>query len=482
MKTNNDLPPGWGGDSYLDNPWGNQSNSQTEDTTRQQNPTSTVSSQLKSVKAPVSIPKSDTFFDTLKKGASAAKSAAQQAVSAAQETAADAKEKVSATIQIHAETLAQKKEESPDKTAQSMVQEQPISEPELPAFAQETASVINDPFPQESETMSDSQPQPAGQNLSQPEPESRPPTAADVQKPKPVRNPDAPVPIDMSPSDFPTPTPDRLSPAFIIIPICVVLLAFGGGLLYAKASQEKQQTVESNSTSQPESIADSAAEPSTTSNLTETTQSPEQTETTESTAALTASSSEAQTEPQNLTMSALRAYADTLSDFMRSEEYYATGMAGSMYDLCDINQDGIPELVISHGETYADGYCDLYAFINGKSVYLDMYGQYGYMMIIPSQHMVYHASGHMGYFYYSYYEFDGQKLTLLDSFFDNEAGVLEGEPVQYQHNQKDVSKEEYQAAMAKYESSTWETQAVGRSFLFPSSSDDWEYVGYEKIN
>jgi len=165
------------------------------------------------------------------------------------------------------------------------------------------------------------------------------------------------------------------------------------------------------------------------------------------------------------------AYNAKLIEFMNSGPYreYEDDEYGfvdcSMYDLYDINNDGIPELFISTGSTYASGSVEVYSYINSECKLIDItFQNYGTTSVIPSENMLYDGSGHMGYFHDYYYSFDGYEITVLDSFYCN----LNAEPCEYYHNDIQVTEEEYNNAIANYEN--LETVSVGRRYFFNTGS------------
>lgn len=158
------------------------------------------------------------------------------------------------------------------------------------------------------------------------------------------------------------------------------------------------------------------------------------------------------------------AYRAKLIDFIYNDKYYQqyTGEQFndySMFDIYDVNEDGIPELFISQGGSYASGVCEVYSYINGKCELLTKTSRnYGNTIIILSQNLICDTGGIQGVYHYYYYKFDGKELTLIDSFNCSESSN------EYYHNDQAISKEEFNNAIAIYEQS--ETISVGRKYLF----------------
>ena len=164
------------------------------------------------------------------------------------------------------------------------------------------------------------------------------------------------------------------------------------------------------------------------------------------------------------------AYNNALIDFVKSDNYKSYedyGSMCSMYDLYDINSDGIPELFISEGAarnsrvfvyTYTDSECkELKAFVL----------TYGALYVEPNKSFVVYTDLHMGYRNKSIYEFDGNTLDLKDSFFDNSMNA-DYETVVYKHNNEEVTEQEYNNALSDYDN--LETVCVGRKYFIGGNS------------
>ena len=137
-----------------------------------------------------------------------------------------------------------------------------------------------------------------------------------------------------------------------------------------------------------------------------------------------------------------------------------------MWDLQDIDDDGIPELLISTG-TEKNDIVFIYYYENGEAMSLhemytvDRYGEYGVAGICKEDHLI----GWIGIF-------DNYKTTNITKFEDNQktedlhynysdnAASYSGEP--YALNSIPISEEEYNEGIERYNSKNWVT--VGRQY------------------
>ncbi len=166
------------------------------------------------------------------------------------------------------------------------------------------------------------------------------------------------------------------------------------------------------------------------------------------------------------------AYNKVLSDFMNSDDYKSYedyGSMCSMYELYDINSDGIQELFISEGAarnsrvfiyTYTGSECK-----EVKTLHLT----YGTIYVEPKKSFVAYIDSHMGYTFKSLYEFNGNTLDLKESFSDNSMNA-DYETVVYKHNNQEVTETEYITAMSAYD--YLQLIVVGRLNYFEENNDE----------
>jgi len=161
-----------------------------------------------------------------------------------------------------------------------------------------------------------------------------------------------------------------------------------------------------------------------------------------------------------------KAYETVLTEFQETD-YFSEY---SMWNIFDIDSDGVPELVISPNGSHVAG-CVLYAFKDGKAIRLGkdekMFGEWGVISVCQSEALVCSQYFGMGVLYVSYYHFDGYSLKLVDEFRNNE-GALVGDiqkTAEYFHNGESVTRDEYYSETTPYAKMHW-VDNIGREYDF----------------
>lgn len=158
------------------------------------------------------------------------------------------------------------------------------------------------------------------------------------------------------------------------------------------------------------------------------------------------------------------AYTTILREYMRSELYYTDPYDGPMYDLADMNQDGIPELVISY---CSYGNCKVYSFVNDAATCLiDGGGENGQIAYFPSQQLVidfWNQEGSTDVNIYSFTKSEFRLLQSMESAWD--------EPIYYKIDGKNVSEAEYTRIITQYENNMASAKYAGRQYSFPASPE-----------
>ena len=163
-------------------------------------------------------------------------------------------------------------------------------------------------------------------------------------------------------------------------------------------------------------------------------------------------------------------YKEKLSEIQEYEEYEPSI---STFDLCDIDNDGTPELIAAFGNYHA-AMVTIYSVWDGEVIKLcdpssgDEYsgfGSWGTAQVAEGGYIASRYSG-MGSGYADYYRLEKGELTHLVSFehhmyFPDES---EEEEDTYVIDGNEVSDEEYNEAVGKYEAMDWTD--VGQGYRF----------------
>ena len=136
-----------------------------------------------------------------------------------------------------------------------------------------------------------------------------------------------------------------------------------------------------------------------------------------------------------------------------------------MWDLQDIDGDGIPELLISSGETQND-YLYISYYDNGdlrtvaNAYAVSQLGEYGVMGLCREEHLLGWKKSFDSLYQTYMARFDSHQFTNEVYGYDPEAPSYGGST--YTFNGKDITEEEYTAGVARYNSKNWIT--VGRQY------------------
>ena len=136
-----------------------------------------------------------------------------------------------------------------------------------------------------------------------------------------------------------------------------------------------------------------------------------------------------------------------------------------MWDLQDIDGDGIPELLISSGETQND-YLYISYYDNGdlrtvaNAYAVSQLGEYGVMGLCREEHLLGWKKSFDSLYQTYMARFDSHQFTNEVYGYDPEAPSYGGST--YTFNGKDITEEEYTAGVARYNSKNWVT--VGRHY------------------
>lgn len=149
-------------------------------------------------------------------------------------------------------------------------------------------------------------------------------------------------------------------------------------------------------------------------------------------------------------------YQKVITEYTKNSEFSNE----VMWDIIDLDADGVPELLISEGDFHAAG-VRFYGYANGKAEPVTdekgeavVLGSFGRVSVCTEDNLVYSGYTGQGYQFSWVYKYENQKLTELISLEDN-AG-LANEKTYYKVNGKEVSESEYKKASELVSSQKWE--------------------------
>lgn len=168
-------------------------------------------------------------------------------------------------------------------------------------------------------------------------------------------------------------------------------------------------------------------------------------------------------------------YKAKLSEICEYEDYEPSI---STFDLYDIDGDGVPELFLAFGNFHAAGVF-VYTVRDGEAVQLctsdkEYFGSWGRTMVNSSGFLASRYFG-MGSGYADYFRLENGQLTLMVS---SEHHMLymgfpdenEAEQDKFVIDGIEVSEEEYNSAVEKYEALEWTDVGQGNRFFDPEEA------------
>lgn len=93
-----------------------------------------------------------------------------------------------------------------------------------------------------------------------------------------------------------------------------------------------------------------------------------------------------------------------------------------MFDLCDINGDGIPELLVSNGTAHVNR-VEIYVIDNDELINLGQFGEYGETSINCKHNLVASYTLYFGHCYETYLKLEENKLVELLKLFNDAVDV-----------------------------------------------------------
>ena len=118
------------------------------------------------------------------------------------------------------------------------------------------------------------------------------------------------------------------------------------------------------------------------------------------------------------------------------------------FNICDLDGDGIPELLISDGDYHAAG-GRIFTVNDGKLSDLGGYGSWGEFQYDPINKYIFSGMTGQGETYCSVFRLDNGKMVEIVSFHDNRGAVDESK-WQFEVNNQSVTRETFYIEQAKY--------------------------------
>ena len=158
------------------------------------------------------------------------------------------------------------------------------------------------------------------------------------------------------------------------------------------------------------------------------------------------------------------AYQETLRAFQNSGEI----AADAKWDLQDLDQDGIPELLISEGPYHAGGVRFFYYENGSASPVLKadgkpaVHGSYGAILFCREEHLIGIQDVHMGYSYAFISKYENHRFTTLHTF-NEDSGAVGDENATYTVDNETVTAAAYQQSFQVFTTKNWKEAGAAYS-------------------
>lgn len=181
--------------------------------------------------------------------------------------------------------------------------------------------------------------------------------------------------------------------------------------------------------------------------------------------------SETTISPKSIAFEWQEPYRSKLEEFRNSENYSeSAGISGSMFDLYDLNSDGIPELIISSDKDKIP-YCEIFTFSGGNVISIGENGDSGGFRFYPETGIVSNEHEGNGFVIGEYLTISDNSLQTEISYYNNSASASMGAAITYEINREEVTLPQYEEALSEYDASPF--LDVGRKYTFGSDSIDY---------
>jgi len=135
------------------------------------------------------------------------------------------------------------------------------------------------------------------------------------------------------------------------------------------------------------------------------------------------------------------------------------GSLSPKFNICDLDGDGVPELLISDDDYHALG-GEIYTVNDGALCDLGDYGSWGEFQYDPINKYIWSGCTGQGESYTTVYMLENGKMIEIVSFYDNMGAAVDTSSLEFKVNGKPVTKDIYQAELAMYGFSDYESPFV----------------------
>ena len=175
--------------------------------------------------------------------------------------------------------------------------------------------------------------------------------------------------------------------------------------------------------------------------------------------------------PKTVTFEWQAPYKAKLEEFRKSADYQeSNGIIGSMFDLRDLNSDGIPELIISPSDG-ADSVCTIYTYYDGVLTEIGTNGNNGFFNFYPSAGIINNEFQGSGFVMGEFRRIESGLFVTEMTYYNNMDSVASGAVIRYEIDKKEVLQAEYNEKF--YSFADQPSLTVGRKYTFGENTIDY---------
>lgn len=177
--------------------------------------------------------------------------------------------------------------------------------------------------------------------------------------------------------------------------------------------------------------------------------------------------------PRNITFEWQSLYEQKLNEFKSTDKFSETaanGLEESRFDLCDLDSNGTPELIISANNDHKT-MCEVFTLSGGEVISVGEIGEYGSFTYYSDFRLIKNEYSGEGFVLGKFISFNGRKFTESMTYSDNSGSAAKGAEIKHIINGQELSLPEYDEAMEMYRNA--KSISLGRKYTFGTASMDY---------
>lgn len=177
--------------------------------------------------------------------------------------------------------------------------------------------------------------------------------------------------------------------------------------------------------------------------------------------------------PRNISFEWQSLYEQKLNEFKSTDKFSETadnGTEESRFDLCDLNSDGTPELIISANNAHTTT-CEVFTVSGGEVISIGEIGEYGSFTYYPDFKLIKSEYSGDGFVLGKFISFNGKEFVESMTYSDNSGEASKGAEIKHEIDGKELSLPEYDEAMAVYKDA--KTLSLGRKYTFGEATVEY---------